>query len=263
MTDPPILLSVDDGIAHLRLNRPQAANALDLPLLKALVEAILRCHGEASLRVLLLTGEGRSFCSGGDVRDFAARGAELPHYLREVTSYLQFAVSGLIRLPAPVVTVAQGWATGGGGFGLVCASDLVLAGESSRFMLGATRVGMAPDAGSSVILQRIVGLRRAMDIALTNPVIDAQQALALGLVSRVVPDGELTAAGRELAGELASGPTRALAETKRLLWAGTGASVEECLADEARTVAALSGTADAREGLAAVIERRPPEYSGR
>jgi 2-(1,2-epoxy-1,2-dihydrophenyl)acetyl-CoA isomerase len=261
--DAPVLLDVADGVGRLRLNRPEKSNALDLPLLKALTEKVLALQQEPTLRAVLLAGEGRNFCGGGDVADFAAKGEALPDYLREVTAYLQAAVAGLIRLPVPVVTVAQGWATGGGGFGLVCASDVVIAGEGSRFMLGATRVGMAPDAGVSVVLQRMVGLRRAMEIALFNPVIDAQRALALGLVTRVVPDEELAESGAALARELAGGPTRALAETKRLLWTGVGSSVDACLGDEARTVAALSGTYDAREGLAAVIERREPAYAGR
>lgn len=263
MSDAPVLLDVEDGVGRLRLNRPAQSNALDLALLKALTDAVLSLQSEPTLRVVLLSGEGRNFCGGGDVADFAAKGEGLPDYLREVTAYLQAAVAGLIRLPVPVVTVAQGWATGGGGFGLVCASDLVVAGAGTRLMLGATRVGMAPDAGVSVILQRIVGLRRAMDIALFNPVIDAPTALELGLVTRVVPDAELADAGAAMARELAAGPTRAFAETKRLLWTGVGSSVEACLGDEARTVAALSGTHDAREGLAAVIERRAPAYAGR
>jgi 2-(1,2-epoxy-1,2-dihydrophenyl)acetyl-CoA isomerase len=263
MSSPPVLLDVEAGVAHLRLNRPDVANALNHELLRSLVDAIMRCHGDAGVRAVLLTGEGRNFCGGGDVRDFAARGEHLPDHLRTVTAYLQMAVSGLMRLEAPVVAAVQGHATGGGGFGLMCASDLVIAGASARFMLGATRVGMAPDAGLSVTLQRIVGLRRAMDIALTNPMLSAAEALDIGLVTRVVPDEDLVAEARELARSLADGPTRALAETKRLLWTGTGASVEDCLADEARTVAQLSGTADAREGLAAVIERRAAAYVGR
>jgi 2-(1,2-epoxy-1,2-dihydrophenyl)acetyl-CoA isomerase len=145
----------------------------------------------------------------------------------------------------------------------MCASDLVLAAESARFMLGATRVGMAPDGGVSVTLQRLVGHRRALEIALTNSVLDAQKALELGLVTRVVPDAALLDEGLKLARELATGPTRALAATKRLLWTGLGAAVEQCLSDEARTVSELSGTADAREGLAAVIERRAPRFTGR
>jgi 2-(1,2-epoxy-1,2-dihydrophenyl)acetyl-CoA isomerase len=259
----PVLLDLDGGVARLRLNRPEASNGLDVPLLMALYDALMVCHGEPRVRALLLSGEGPNFCAGGDVKTFASKGEALPDYLREATSWLQISASALMRLQAPVVTIVHGFAAGGGGVGLVCASDLVIAAESARFLLGATRVGMAPDAGSSVTLGRLVGHRRAMEIALTNPTISAAEALEMGLVTRVVADASLLDEGLGLARELAEGPTRALAATKRLLWDGLGRSVEECLPDESRTVSELSGTEDAREGLAAVIERRPPQYKGR
>jgi 2-(1,2-epoxy-1,2-dihydrophenyl)acetyl-CoA isomerase len=139
----------------------------------------------------------------------------------------------------------------------------VIAGESAKFLLGATRVGMAPDAGGSVTLTQLVGLRKAMEIALTNPVLSAAEALEIGLITRVVGDDAVQAEGRALAAELAGGAPLALAATKRLLWDGVGATVAERLSEESRTVSELSGTADAREGLAAVIERRPPAFGGR
>ena len=259
----PVLLDLDGGVARLRLNRPEASNGLDVPLLKALYEALMRCHGEPGIRAVLLSGEGPNFCAGGDVKTFRSKGESLPDYLREATSWLQISASALMRLKAPVVTIVQGFAAGGGGLGLVCASDIVIAAESARFLLGATRVGMAPDAGSSVTLQRLVGYRRAMEIALTDPTLTAAQAHEMGLVTRVVEDDALEAEGLSLARELAAGPTLALAATKRLLWDGIGRSVEECLPDEARTVSELSGTEDAREGLAAVIDRREPQFKGR
>ncbi len=215
------------------------------------------------MRAVLLRGGGSNFCGGGDVREFAAMGEALPDHLRVATGLLAGIAHGLVHLQAPVLAAVQGAATGGGGLGLVCASDIVLAGDSARFMSGAARVGMAPDAGSSVSLQRIVGLRKALEITLLNPVLDARAALELGLVTRVVPDQQLLEEARSLAAELAAGPTRALAETKRLLWAGAGTSFDACLAEEARTVSELAGTADAREGLAAVIERRNAVYTGR
>jgi len=259
----PILLDLDDAVAHLRFNRPDAANGLDVPFLRALYEAVMTIHGERGVRAVLVTGEGTHFCAGGDVKTFASKGEGLPDYLREATSWLQICASALMRLRAPVVAAVHGFAAGGGGFGLVCASDLVLAERSAKFMLGATRVGMAPDAGGSVTLTQLVGLRKAMEIALTNPTIDAEEALRIGLITRIVEDGAAREAGLELARELAAGPTLALGHTKRLLWEGLGAPVEARLPDEARTVSELSGTEDAREGLAAVIERRPPEYRGR
>lgn len=258
-----VLVEVDGGIARVTLNRPDVSNALSLELLRSLAEAVVALRAQGDLRLVLLTGAGPNFCAGGDVREFASHGQGLPAHLRVVTAWLQVAASGLIGLPVPVVTLVQGWATGGGGMGLVCASDIVLAGASARFMLGATRVGMAPDAGLSVTLPRLVGMRRAMEIALTNPVIDADTALADGLVTRILKDEELTSAGDALATELAGGPTQALAQTKRLLWTGLGSGVEAALPDESRTVAELSGTADSLEGLAAVIDRRTPVYRGR
>ena len=183
----PVLLDIADGIARLRLNRPDAANGMSAELLSALCDAIMVCHGQPDLRVVLLSGEGTNFCAGGDVRAFASKGEKLPDYIRQATAYLQNAVTGLLRLEAPVITSVQGFAAGGGGFGLVCASDIVIAGESAKFLAGATRVAMAPDAGVSVTLSRLVGLRRAMSILLTNPVISATEALEMGIVTKVGP----------------------------------------------------------------------------
>lgn len=252
-----------DGIAHIRLNRPAAANGMDMELLKALHEVVMVCHGDARVRVVLLSGEGKNFCAGGDVKMFASKGEALPDYLRPATSLLEICILGLMRLNAPVIAVVQGYAAGGGGLGLVCASDLVVAAESSHFMSGATRAGMAPDAGVSVSLARIVGLRRAMDILLTSRALDAREALELGLVNRVVPDDQLFAQALAFAQQLAACAPKALAATKRMLWNGVGLSVEAAMPEEARTVAELSGTADAREALAAVIEKRAPQFTGR
>jgi 2-(1,2-epoxy-1,2-dihydrophenyl)acetyl-CoA isomerase len=252
MTDS-VLLDIDDGLARLRLNRPDASNALDAELLIALHAALGECE---EARAVLMTGEGRNFCAGGDVKAFAAQGEGLGDYLREATDWLARCALALTRLSAPVVTAVQGHAAGGGGLGLVCASDLVIAGSSARFMLGATRVAMAPDAGATVTLAQIIGFRRAMDLALTNRVLDAPEALQLGLVSRVVPDAELEHEALALARELANGPTEAQAVNKRLLWQGLGSSVEERLAAEVRAVSELGASAAAREALQAVIERR-------
>jgi 2-(1,2-epoxy-1,2-dihydrophenyl)acetyl-CoA isomerase len=248
----PVRLDIEQGVAHVRLNRPEASNALDLELLGALHGALTDCQ---EARAVLITGEGRNFCAGGDVKAFAAQGENLPDYLAEATDWLARCASALINLRAPVVTAVQGYAAGGGGVGLVCASDLVIAADSARFLLGATRVGMAPDAGATVTLAQIIGFRRAMELALTNRELDAREALALGLVNRVVPDGELAREATLLARALAAGPTEALGATKRLLWQGLGASVEDRLADEVRAVSELGGTAAARNALQAVIER--------
>jgi 2-(1,2-epoxy-1,2-dihydrophenyl)acetyl-CoA isomerase len=262
-TGPVLLDLYGDGVAHLRLNRPDASNGLNMELLKALHESLMQVHGNGAVRAVLLTGEGKHFCAGGDVHVFLSKGAELPDYIRTATSYLQIVVALLMRLNAPVVTAVQGFAAGGGGLGLVCSSDMVIAGESAKFLAGATRVAMVPDAGVSVTLTHLVGFRKAMEILLLNPTITSREALAMGLISRVVADADLLDEAFALARQLAAGATAALAGTKRLLWSGLGQGVEACMPEENRTQAQLCGMSDALEGLAAVIEKRAPKFTGR
>lgn len=263
LIDGAVLLSLDDaGVARLTLNRPEASNGLNEDLLTDLVEATSRLADDR-VRAVLLSGAGENFCAGGDVKEFAGKGDELPSYLEWATARLADAARNLIELRVPTIAVIQGWAVGGGGLGLVCAVDLAIGAESSRYMSGATRVGMAPDAGSTATLPQIVGVRKAMEIFLTNPTLSAADALELGILNRVVADGELQAAGDALATELASGPTLSFGETKRLVRQGIGRPLAETLPDECGVVSRLSGSADSREGLAAVIDRREPRYEGR
>jgi 2-(1,2-epoxy-1,2-dihydrophenyl)acetyl-CoA isomerase len=262
--DGLVLLRLDDdGIGHLRLNRPEASNGMDVPFLRALYDALMVAVAQPDLRVLLISGEGPNFCAGGDVKTFASKGDQLPDYLREATAWLQNCAQALLNLSAPVISAVHGFAAGGGGFGLVCASDLVIAAHSAKFLGGATRVGMVPDAGTTATLPQLVGMRKAIEIVLTNPVLTAAEALEIGLITRVVADEQLAGEALEMARSLAAGAPRALAHAKRLLWSGLGGRVEAQLPEEARTVSELSGTADAREGLAAVIERRDPRFTGR
>lgn len=264
VAEGPALLELHaDGVAHIRLNRPESANGLDVGLLKALHDVVMRVHGDGRVRSVLLTGEGRNFCAGGDVHTFLSKGEDLPHYIRVATSYLQLVATGLMRLNPPVVAAVHGFAAGGGGMGLVCASDFVVAAESAKFLAGATRVAMVPDAGVSVTLTQLVGLRRATEILMLNPTITAAEAKEMGLITRVVPDDSLHIEALSLARQLAAGAPAALANTKRLLWSGIGQGVEAAMPEENSTQATLSGMADAREGLAAVIEKRAPRFTGR
>jgi 2-(1,2-epoxy-1,2-dihydrophenyl)acetyl-CoA isomerase len=262
VADRHVRVTLDGGVAHVLLDRPDAANGMDVPLLRDLHHALLTVHGHPRVRAVLLSGAGPHFCAGGDVTTFAAKGEALPEYLREATTWLGNVAATIVHLKAPVVTAVHGFAAGGGGFGLVCASDIVVAAESARFLLGATRVGMAPDAGGSVTLAKLVGLRKALEIALLNPTLTAAEALDIGLITRVVADDELLVEAHGIAERLASGATLALAATKRLIWDGLGAGVDERLPEESRTVSELSGTRDAHEGLAAVIAKRAPTFEG-
>lgn len=257
----PVLLEVADGIAVLTLNRPDAANGMNLDLMKALYDAVMRCNRHPDVRVVRLRGAGKNFCAGGDVKEFAAQGDGIPDYMREITAYLQAAVGVLIRLNAIVIAEVQGFAAGGGGLGLVCAADMVIASASSKFLAGATRVAMVPDGGASIILPKLIGFRRAMELLVSNRVVTAQEALDIGLITRVVPDAALADDVEALARSVAAGAPLALANMKRLLWNGIG--VEPVLPEEARTQSLLASTADAHEGLRAVIEKRVPKFTGR
>ncbi|MDZ7886444.1 MAG: enoyl-CoA hydratase-related protein [Mycobacterium sp.] len=259
----PVLLDLDDtGIATLRLNRPESANAMDVQLLRALHGALLRCHTVAGVRVVVLTGAGKNFCSGGDVRDFVAHGERLPSHVKEVSSWLQSVSSMLIGLDVPVIAAVHGYAAGGGGLGLVGSCDFVIAARSARFMSGAVRVGMIPDGGLTAILTQLVGLRKAMELTLTNVTLDADEALRIGLVTRVAPDEELMSQTRTLAGALAQAAPMAIAECKHLLWNGIGSTVANSLVEETRAVVRLAGTTDCLEALRSVAERRRPNRGG-
>ena len=195
MSDDSVLFEVRDNVAHVTLNRPQAGNALDLEMAKQLMAVALRCEADQGVRAVLLKGAGKSFCAGGDVKVFVAQ-KELPAYLREITSYLHLAISRFARLDAPVIAAVQGSAAGGG-FSLAISCDLVVAAESANFLMAYTKIGMAPDGGSTYFLPRLVGLKRAMELTLTNRVLSAREACDWGIVTEVVaPESLDVARGR-------------------------------------------------------------------
>ena len=183
-------LQVRDGIAHLMLNRPAAANSITLELARDLMEATLACDEDSAVRAVLFTGAGRMFCGGGDLKTFAGKGADLPHYLKEVTTYLHAAMSRLTRMNAPVIAAVQGSAAGAG-LSFVCAADIVLAADNAKFTMAYTRAGLTPDGSSTYFLSRIVGLRRALELALTSRVFSAAEAHTLGIVTHVVAEAQL------------------------------------------------------------------------
>jgi 2-(1,2-epoxy-1,2-dihydrophenyl)acetyl-CoA isomerase len=258
MADSPVLFEVRDNIAHITLNRPQAGNALDLEMAKQLMAVALRCEADPNVRAVLLKGAGKSFCAGGDVKVFAAQ-QQLPQYLREITSYLHLAVSRFARLNAPVIAAVQGSAAGGG-FSLAVSCDLVMAAESATFLMAYSKIGMAPDGGSTYFLPRLVGLKRAMELALTNRVLAAREACDWGIVTEVVAPDSLAARAEELAQSLAQGPTGAFGSAKRLLHGGWNQTLETQMELESRAIAEAGGTADGQEGIRAFVEKRKAKF---
>lgn len=254
--------AVDDGVARLTLNRPDTGNAVDLQLARELSDATIACSEDRSVRSVLLTGAGRNFCVGGDLRSFTSRGDDLPVHLREITMYLHAAVSRLARLAAPVVVAVQGSAAGAG-MSLACGGDLVVVGPSTRFVLAYTRIGLSPDGGASWLLPRLVGLRRALDLALTNRALTGEEAVDWGVATILVDDDEgVRPEAERLAVELATGPTAALGAAKRLLRDSADTTLETQLEHESIALSNNAGTADGREGIAAFLEKRPPRYTG-
>jgi len=262
MSYETIDLAVRDGVAHLTLNRPQAANSITVELARDLMYATLRCDEDAAVRAVLLSGAGAMFCGGGDLKTFAGKGADLPHYLKEVTTYLHAAVSRLTRMDAPVIAAVHGSAAGAG-LSLACAADLVLAADGAKFTMAYTRAGLTPDGSSTYFLSRIVGLRRALELTLTNRVLSAAEAMQLGIVTRVVPAERLLDEARALAAQLAAGPTQAFGASKRLLHAGWSGTLETQMELETRAIADVARGADAHEGIAAFVAKRPAKFTGR
>lgn len=257
-----VLLDITDGVARLTLNRPEASNAIDLELAQALADATSRLTAADAVRAVLLRGAGSRFCAGGDVRAFAADGDELGELLGRVLEPLHRAVSDLSALDAPVVAAVQGSAAGAG-LSLVAGADLVVAAESAQFVLAYTAVGLVPDGGGTWYLPRLVGLRRATELAVTNRVLDAREALDWGLVNWVVADDELAAESERFVTELAAGPTGAYGATKRLLRGSLQAGLAEQLRAEEAAMVRAGESADGQEGVRAFVEKRRPTFGPR
>jgi 2-(1,2-epoxy-1,2-dihydrophenyl)acetyl-CoA isomerase len=258
-----IILEVSDGLARLTLNRPEAANAFNPELSAELRHAAVRLSHDRAVRAVLLTANGRVFCGGGDLSSFSGQEpADLPAYIDNMTIDLHAAVARLAKMDAPLVAAVTG-SCGGAGMSLVAASDLVVCGHSAKFTMGYTRAGLVPDGTSSFFLARVVGLRRATDLVLSNRVLDGATAEAWGLVNYVVPDDEVVAKATSLAQSLAAGPTRAFGLAKRVLVEGVSSPLEQAMERESAAIAAASRTEDAREGIAAFLGKRAPGFTGR
>lgn len=261
MQHETILFESRDNVAHITLNRPEVANAINAEMSSALMHAILRCDEDPAIRAVMITGAGGIFCGGGDLKGFAARGERLPYHLKEETTYFHAAISRLIRMDPPVVAAVNGNAAGAG-MSLACACDIVVATESAHFTMAYTRVGLTPDGSSTYSLARIVGLKRALELTLTNRVLSAQEALDWGIVTKIVPEEELLTQAQTLAAQLAAGPTKALGMAKRLLHSGWTETLETQMEHEAQAIASMARTADAREGITAFLEKRAAKFKG-
>lgn len=257
-----IRLEQDAGIATIHLNRPRALNALNQELADALAEALARVERDPALRVVVLRGEG-AFMAGGDVRGFAEAAAQGPAAIRQSVEKLipvaHRCIQTMAKMPQPVVASVER-AAAGIGLSFVLAADLAIAAEGTRFTLAYASIGTSPDGSSTWNLPRLVGTKKAAELALLSPTFDAAEAQRLGLVNFVVPADRLAAETRALAERLATGPARALQATKRLLRASFENGLTEQLRREQESFVACAVTPDFREGTAAFVEKRRPEF---
>lgn len=256
-----VRLERDGAVAHLVLARPERHNALDLAMAKSLCAALESCAADPALRVLLIRAEGPSFCVGGDLGHVGSDPAELERIAAAMVEPAQDLVARLDELPIPVVCAAAGPAAGLG-LGLLWASDLVIGADDLTLMTAFAAVGVSGDGGSTYFLPRLVGQRRALELMLLNRRVTAQEALAWGLVTRLVARDALLDEASAVARDLAAGATLALGRMRRLVREAAGPSLREHLAAERVGVLGCAATHDMREGLLAFAERRRPDFRG-
>jgi 2-(1,2-epoxy-1,2-dihydrophenyl)acetyl-CoA isomerase len=258
-----LIETIEDGVATLTFNRPERMNPLSTPIMEGLLHGLPRLAGDPAVRVIILTGAGRAFCAGGDVKSMAEGGEQ--RSAAEATARLRsrMEVSRILHdLPKPTIAMVNGPAAGAGlAFALAC--DLRLAGASARLVTAFVKVGLSGDFGGSFFLTGLVGTAKARELYFTGRPVDAEEALSLGLVNRVVPDDQLADATMELARSLAQGPAVALSLMKRNMNCAEGGGLAELLDTEAANMVLSARTKDHREAAKAFVEKRAPIFLGR
>lgn len=261
-TSAPVLLEREGGVARLRLNRPAVLNALDETTAHAFLAAVRAVADDPAVRVLVIAGNGRGFMAGGDLGRFQAAPDRAANTARAIIGPFHDALLRLQALPIPVLSSVHG-PVAGAGMSLAMATDLCIAADDAKFTLAYARIGASPDGSGSYYLTRLVGLRRAMEIAMLAETIDAVEALRLGLVNRVVPAADLAAETNALAERLANGPTLAYGRIKGLLHRSGTADLADQLAAEEESFASLAGSEDFHEGITAFFGKRGARFHGR
>ena len=258
MTDHTTLkTSLDGGVLEVRLSRPETLNALNRAMKQELIAAFKAAARAQEVRVVLLSAEGRGFCSGADLKSGEEDSEK--SFGESVRTLYNPMVEAITQLRKPVVAAVQGVAAGAG-MSLALACDIRLCGESAQFIAAFSRIGLVPDSGLSYFLPRLVGLGKAMELAMLAEPVDAQEALRLGLANGVYPDEELAAAAKDVCRRLAEGPLYALGLTKQALQRGQELRLGEALEYEAGLQELAGRSGEYREGVEAFRERRKANY---
>ena len=258
-SETDLLVEIADGVATVTLNRPAALNALTIGMKERLLAALEEIGTNRAVRAVVLTGAGRAFCAGQDLKERLLPDA--PGLAEELRRRYNPIVRAIRDLPQPVIAAVNGVAAGAGAsLAFVC--DLRIAAEGATFVLAFGRIGLVPDSGATWTLPRIVGAARAAEMAFLGDTVRADEALRIGLVSRVVPSGELAREAAGIAARLAAGSPRAMATTKRLLAVSFDRDLVAALEAEATAQYGAGASLDHAEGLAAFLEKRPPRFTG-
>ena len=258
-----VLLTQDtEGVRLLTLNRPESFNSLNVELKQALIAALREAAADDAVRAVVITGAGRAFCAGQDLKEHVALlQADDPAPLRTVEEHYNPMIRAVATMPKPVIAAVNGTAAGAGA-SLAYACDLRIASADAKFLMAFANVGLSADSGASWTLPRLIGYGRAMEMLLLAEPVEAEEAKRIGMVNRVVPAGQAAVAAAELAGRMAAGPTSAYARIKETVLAAAAEGLDEALAVEAGAQAEAGRTTDHREAVAAFTEKRTPNFTG-
>jgi len=262
MTYKTLIFSIEDGVARITINRPPQMNAIDVLTAKELLLAARQCSTDSTVRCVVLTGAGdRAFCAGGDVAGFASDPERVDSLIEEMAEHLHEAISMFARMRAPIVARVNG-TVAGAGLGLMAAADLAVASQKAKFTSAYTKIGLSPDGSSTWFMPRLIGHRRTKELFLLNRVLSADEAMAWGLVNRVVAPEELAATVDEIAEQIARGPTLAFGSVKRLLLSSGDAILEQQMKDESASIAQMSRSRDGLAGVKAFKDKVAPTFIG-
>ncbi|CAL9632609.1 1,2-epoxyphenylacetyl-CoA isomerase [Actinosynnema sp. ALI-1.44] len=256
-----LLVDDADGVRTFTLNRPESYNSFTVALKERLLAAVQETAEDETVRAVVITGAGKAFCAGQDLKEhIALLEAGDPAPLHTVEQHYNPLVKAIVAMPKPVIAAVNGMAAGAGA-SLAYASDLRVAAASAKFLMAFANVGLTADSGASWTLPRLIGHGRAMEMMLLAQPVDAEEALRIGMVNQVVPDGEALSTAQALARKLAAGPTVAYAKIKEAM--AFSGELAAALEVEARTQAEAGATADHREAVAAFVEKRRADFKGR
>jgi len=260
----PVIVTVENGIATLLFNRPAVYNAMNNELMLAFRDATVALAKRDDIRVLILKGEGKAFLAGGDVAEFHDRkdDPDLAATVKPMGDTLHDGIMAIRNMPFPVIAEIHG-ACAGAGVGVALACDIAIASDKASFNLAYTKIGLSPDGGATWFLPRMIGIRKTAELIMLSDVVNADTALTLGLVNRVVPADKLSIEVAALAKRLSQGATRAFANTKRLLNSSFETPMRAQMDNEIQLFAECVVTKDFNEGVTAFVKKRPPTFVGK